>query len=550
MTGSIKVLDCTLRDGGHLTKGRFGREVIEKVIQRLVEADVDIVEIGFLWDERTDDDVARFASIDEVRSLLPKEKRHTQFSLMADYIDLSDLEPCDGSIDIIRLSFKRHRLDWALDTAKRVIGKGYKCFLNPVNCNVYSDEEYIRVLDKINEIKPYGFSIVDTFGVLRKRDLIRIYNLVERHLSQEIAIGLHLHENLGLSYALAQHFIEMRHPLRDIVIDSSLLGMGREPGNLSTELMLDHLKAEYDAPYRIEPALDAIDDYIAPLKKTIGWGYAIPYALSARYGLHRTYAEHLMGKGRLTTTDIQRILAQVESSKAELFDEAYIEELYKDYLDVQVDDEALLVKLKSIFDAYGSLLVIAPGLSIKEERAKIDEAIDCKSPLVIGINFIPEDCKTDFVFCTNLKRLSLFPEDANTELIATSNLTQRLDGLEESVSYNRLVYHDEVFCDDSTLMFLNLLAQLEYKGEVMIAGFDGFREGATNFVNETLERTHGAGSENEVVKKILKRSYTNLDITHITHSLHDDPRAEDALLCRCMGKVESEGGCVYGEKGD
>ena len=100
--------------------------------------------------------------------------------------------------------------------------------------------------------------------MLRKRDLTRIYGIVESHLDKDITIGLHLHENLGLAYSLAQHFLEIRRPTRKVNIDGSLLGMGRDPGNLCIEQIMDHLNAEYGANYHTEPALDAIDDFIAP----------------------------------------------------------------------------------------------------------------------------------------------------------------------------------------------------------------------------------------------------------------------------------------------
>lgn len=63
------------------------------------------------------------------------------------------------------------------------------------------------LLKKINQIQPYAFSIVDTFGSMMKSDLQRIYSLVEHNLDKSIVIGLHLHENLALSYSLAQEFI-------------------------------------------------------------------------------------------------------------------------------------------------------------------------------------------------------------------------------------------------------------------------------------------------------------------------------------------------------
>lgn len=338
----IQLLDCTLRDGAHLNGGRFGENVICRTIRSLTEAKLDIVEVGFFVNEDQGPDTSYFCSIEDVRKVLPKKKGNVQYSLMADFVDVDGIEPWDGTIDIFRLSFKRHRLDWALDAARKLMDKGYKVFINPVNCSVYTDAEYLSVINKVNELQPYGFSMVDTFGVLRKQDLSRLYDLLEGNLLPDITIGLHLHENLGLAYSLAQHFLEIRASRRKIVIDCSLLGMGRNPGNLCTEQIMDHMNLNYGTDYATEPALDAIDDDIAPIKREIPWGYSIPYALSGKFGLHRTYAEFLMGKNRLKTKDIQRILSMVDRDHIENFDEAYIEGLYRQYRNVALDDREAL----------------------------------------------------------------------------------------------------------------------------------------------------------------------------------------------------------------
>jgi 4-hydroxy 2-oxovalerate aldolase len=352
MEKHIRLLDCTLRDGGHIVQGKFGEHVIRSIIEKLVEAGLDIIEVGFLWDSVYGTDTARYYNIEDVKRILPKDHGKSKFSLMADFIDLEHLEPCDGTIEIIRLSFKRWRLDWALNTARILMNKGYKVFINPVNNNVYSDKQYIEVLEKVNELHPYGFSIVDTFGVMRLRDLSHRYYLVEDNLLPDITIGIHLHENLGLAYSLAQHIIQIANPKRNIVIDGSLLGMGRVPGNLCIEHIMDYMNEQFGTGYALEPVYDAIDDYIAPIKAHKPWGYDIPYALSAKFYLHRTYAEYLIGKQRLKTKDIQRILAQVKPSEAETFNEEYIEALYLDYLNVIYDDKKDIEKLKSCIEGY------------------------------------------------------------------------------------------------------------------------------------------------------------------------------------------------------
>ncbi len=516
MEQHIRLLDCTLRDGGHIVAGKFGETVIKNTIRGLVEAGVDIIEVGFLWDSVCDKDSARFYTIEDVKRILPKDKGRSHFSLMADFIDLEHLEPCDGTIEFIRLSFKRWRLDWGLKTARILMDKGYKVFINPVNNNVYSDKEYIEVLEKVNELHPYGFSIVDTFGVMRVNDLSHRYYLVENNLLLDITIGVHLHENLGLAYNLAQHVAQIANPTRKIVIDGSLLGMGRVPGNLCIEQIADYMNEQYDAGYALEPIYDAIDDYIAPIKAREPWGYAIPYALSAKYYLHRTYAEHLINKKRLKTKDIQRILSQVDPSEAETFNEEYIDKLYMEYMDVKYDDSQDVKNLKDILKDYAKIVVLAPGESLKASRSKVDDYCDDKT-CRIAVNFVP-DFGADIIFLTNTKRYdSIQDKKGESKLAITSNLLRDVEDYDMAFEYNELVYFSDEYNDDSTLMLINLLAKLGFK-ELAFAGFDGRKNGKLNFVDDSLDGHQDNPDRSMNTKRILDTVFGDVDKIFLTES--------------------------------
>ena len=143
----------------------------------------------------------------------------------------------------------------------------------------YADKDILWILDQVNAIAPYQFSIVDTFGSMRRRDLERILSLVDHDLDPTIRVGLHLHENMALSFCLAQEFID-KHLRRDITVDASLLGMGRIPGNLPIELIADYMNDTLGASYDIDELMDAIQDHIAPIKGNPAWG--TPRRISSR----------------------------------------------------------------------------------------------------------------------------------------------------------------------------------------------------------------------------------------------------------------------------
>lgn len=526
MIQNIRLLDCTLRDGCHINGGFFGKRVIVETIEALVQANVDIIEVGFFDNGIHGEDSAYYSSIEEVRKILPKNKGNSHFCLMADFVDVSNIEPCDGTVEFFRLSFKRHRWEWAMDAAKKLIAKGYKVYINPVNCNVYTDEEYISCIKRVNELKPYGFSIVDTFGVLRKQDLSKVYYMVEGNLDKDIVIGLHLHENLGLAYTLAQHFLEIRSPRRKISIDGSLLGMGRAPGNLCIDQIIDHLNNNFGADYNLEPAFDAIDNHIAPIKRDKPWGYAIAYALSGKYGLHRTYAEYLMGKNRLKTKDIQRILSKVDHDHIEMFDEKYIEDLYRQYMSSSYDDSETIEKLRAAIENR-TVVVVCPGSSIARFNDSIQQFIRDRSCVVISVNFIPESMDPAIAFCANAKRLVNIRNAKSAQRIVTSNLKEDAEGdYEGIVSYNDCVYFNEVFCEDSTLM---LLKTLERAGitEVYMAGFDGFKENGADYFSDQYTHEAGKSVSIDTVKNILYTSLNKMKINFITPSVYEKERTDD-----------------------
>ncbi len=519
MEPHIRLLDCTLRDGGHINQSEFGEDVIKNTIEKLVASGVDIIEVGFLWDQAYDTDTARYYTISDVKRVLPKDLGKSKISLMADYIDLEHLEPYDGTVEFIRLSFKRWRLDWGLNTARILMKKGYKVFINPVNNNVYSDEEYIEVLKKVNKLHPYGFSIVDTFGVMRVGDFAHRYYLVENNLLSDITIGAHLHENLGLAYSLAQHFIKIAKPTRKIVVDGSLLGMGREPGNLCIEQIMDYMNDQFGTHYSTEPVYDAIDDYIAPIKAIKPWGYDIPYALSAKYYLHRTYAEYLMKKNRLKTKDIQRILSQIDSSEAETFNEEYIEKLYSAYMSVEYDDSLDKCKLQKKLAQFKDFVVVAPGSSIASNVEKIRNRCT-EETCVIAVNSNPESLgiMANFIFLTNMKRYDAVKNRSiDIELVITSNLIRDITKQDYTISFNDAVRFKDDYCDDSTLMLLNLLSKMGVKA-VILAGFDGIVNGAMNYYDKTFDQHKDKKTQSEKVQRILDGSFENLSREFLTVS--------------------------------
>lgn len=521
--GNIKLLDCTLRDGGYINDWKFGYRTIKDLIRKLVESQVDYVEIGFLRDCQYDRNATLFNNCEEIRNILPDNKGKTMFTAMAlhNKYDIAKLEEYDGkTIDALRITFHDYDIDEGLAYIQKAIQKGYKVFANPINIMGYSDAMILKLLKKINEIHPYAFSIVDTFGSMMKEDLQRIYSLVEHNLEKDIVIGLHLHENLALSYSLAQDFISMKASERECVIDASMLGMGRAPGNLCMELIMDYMNKRQSGYYNVNPILDGIDDHINALKQIEPWGYNTAYALSAKYNLHRNYAEFLLDKGRLRAKQINQILGSIEDNKKTAYDQEYIESLYQAFQSNEIDDREFLEQLKK--KCVGrKVLILAPGSSILKQESKILNFIKEENPLIIAANFVPENIRIDYVFCCNAMRLEMLLErQKEINLIITSNLLDMYAGEKKAINYSDLCLDEEGTCDNSVVMLLKLLKKLEIK-TVFVAGFDGYQTDGTNYVSSYMVNQHTKGeSENIRIKRYLKQFEQTIRIHFLTESLY------------------------------
>lgn len=518
---SLKILDCTLRDGGYVNDWMWGYRCAREIIRSLVLARIDVVEVGFLRNvEIYDKNITVCNDIDELNKLLPEDRGQTMFAAMAmrSNYDIRKLKPYSGDgIELIRITAHDYDLREGLDFAREVKARGYKLSINPINIMGYSDEEILWILQRVNEIQPYQFSIVDTFGSMKRRDLERIVSLVDNNLDRGIRVALHLHENMSLSTSLAQCFVDM-HLRRPTAIDASLMGMGRDPGNLPIELIADYLNDYAYKTYDIDPMMDAIEEYIMPLKGKTEWGYTPAYFLSARFNLHRNYAEHYLKKGDLTNRDINHILSRFEPAKKTVFDASYADRLYEEYKNNTVDDSAARTCLKKELQGK-KILIVAPGRSIVDYEEKIKSVIRKEEPVVISVNFIPPHFRTDYAFYSNNKRLNRMGQ-ASCKTIVTSNLPS--EGADHVIDHNSLCGAFLEGCN-SLIMLLKLLKSLDTAG-IMVAGADGYAANSKNYYDDSINSGAEHSSRfNDAVADAIER--LDVAIEFVTPSAY--ARSED-----------------------
>lgn len=333
--GELKVLDCTLRDGAQANEANFGKNAISDIIANLAEANVDIIECGFLKNVEYDENRTYFPQPSYMRKVIGNKKDGCTYAALMDFgrYDVDSLEQYDGkSIDLIRISFHKKNVPFVEDFIKKVIDKGYKVTIQPMDTFSYEREYVEEVIEIANRLKPEALAMVDTYSLAREEDIDRVYDIYRNRLEPEIKIGFHSHNNQLNSLALAKHFVERSLFERDVIIDSSLYGMGRGGGNLNTELFCEHLNRSGLKHYNMKNILDMIDKYLVEYKKKYEWGYSMPMLYAGLYGVHVFTTAYLCEKPGVSSYDLKCMFEMLDDYKKKRYDYDYLDAVYEEYM--------------------------------------------------------------------------------------------------------------------------------------------------------------------------------------------------------------------------
>lgn len=515
--GNISILDCTLRDGGYVNDNNFGENNIKKIIKYLNDAKIDIIECGYLMDSiEYDINKTEYTSTTIPERIIIPDSKYTIMMLGEKY-KIGKLEKNKSDkIDTIRVSFHKKSLKKIIDYVKKIRKKGYKVFVQPTAIMSYTDKEIINMIKELNKLDIECVSIVDTFGQMTLEDTEKKTKLFDNNLRKNIKLGIHLHNNLQTAFANAITFLDTVSEQRDVIIDTSLLGMGRGAGNLPTELMANYLNSRYKKDYKLEELLECSDNIISKIKNEHDWGYSLPYYLSAINGVHPSYIILFLERRTLNSVDINNLIKMIPDDKKTEFDKEYAEELYRIYNNKTVNDTKTKEKLKKLI-SNKKVILIGPGKSTLEYNSQIKEALSQNNVYSIAING-NELYNTDATFYSNKKRYSEMCRKDNLTLL-TSNIKTNVENDELIFDYSKSLSRECGISDNSLLIMLNILKHINVK-EVLLAGFDGFsKESHDNFYSEDKNNSltdEYISTLNELTTLNLKEYSKKIKISSLT----------------------------------
>ncbi len=289
----IKVLDCTIRDGGLINKWQFNDDFVRKVFEALYNSGVDYMEMGYKSSEkyfsRGDNGSWKFCTEDDLKRIIGDYDHKMKLSAMVDIgrIDSEDiLAKKDSVLDMIRVACYAKEIDKGIALAHECLEKGYEATINLMAVSKVLERDLNEALDDLSKSHVPVVYLVDSFGALYSE---QIHDLTKKYFQALPGkeLGIHTHNNQQLAFA---------NTIEAIIagvnrLDATIYGMGRGAGNCPLELLLSFLK---NPKFDIRPIIEIIQDQFISLKSEIEWGYHIPYLITGVLNEHPRSAMKIM----------------------------------------------------------------------------------------------------------------------------------------------------------------------------------------------------------------------------------------------------------------
>jgi 4-hydroxy 2-oxovalerate aldolase len=306
----IKVVDCTIRDGGLMNDWRFDKPFVKDVFDGLARAGMDYIELGYRADKRmfSTDDFGpwRFCEEDDLREVA--YECDSKVSVMVDVgrTDYETIVPASESIvKLYRVATYVKDIDKAIYMGNHIKDLGYEVAVNIMAISHALEPDVDEALDQLSETNFDMVYLVDSFGYMYSE---QIHYMAEKYLRRlnGIQVGAHLHNNQQLAFA---------NTIESIIkgvnyLDGSIYGIGRAAGNCPLECLVGFLK---NPKFDIRPIFDLIQKYFIELKAELRWGYETPYTITGILNKHPRAAMALMkGDNDVSFSDFYDELLNVD----------------------------------------------------------------------------------------------------------------------------------------------------------------------------------------------------------------------------------------------
>lgn len=348
---NIKLLDCTLRDGGYYTDWNFDDGLVEVYAESMESLPIDFVEVGYRSIPMKGYLGQYFYCpeyvLKKLKDLMPSKKLTiilNEKDIRALQIKKGLLAPCKPYVSMIRIAIDPQNIQRAIELAKEVKKAGFKVAFNVMYMsNWKEDSSFLNYLEGIDHIIDY-FYMVDSYGGVMPEDVKETITLVKSKTN--VPIGFHGHDNLEM--ALINTITAMDAGCE--IVDATITGMGRGAGNLKTELLLTYLESAKELPVKYTELSKVVSEF-EELRKLHQWGTSLPYMFSGAKSLPQKQVMEWVGMNRYP---LGSIINALNNQKEDLRDNLKL---------------PILQKSKT----YKKAIILGGGLSSKSHKKAIQK---------------------------------------------------------------------------------------------------------------------------------------------------------------------------------
>ena len=506
----MKIIDCTIRDGGHLNKWYFDPLCVKASYYAALKSGVDYFEIGYRYPENKKGFHSFAYCSDEYLNSLLEVNDNCKLLVMMDVgkADLTTFKNCKPENTIIkgvRVAAYPYEYNKAIEILEDLKTKGYEVFLNLMAASEINEHQFEILKDWQNKNILNAVYFADSFGSFIPSAIPVFIQKLKNNGFENI--GYHGHNNLQMAFANTLKALEEGVTY----IDASIYGMGRGAGNLPIEIFLGYLEKDGFSKYNTVPYLDVIERFFIDIYKKYNWGYKLQNLISGLKNIHPYYIDELFEKKSYTIDEIWNAsdfikencptsfsLEELNTALGNRFFKPLTPEKANEILNVISEQ----IKIIPAFDAFKvndfelkqkhkgkKFLIIANGNSIINYKDEIDKLISNEKLITIGVNYIKDIFIPDYHVFVSRKRLLKYIDSINKE---STLLIPSFFGKEIiDQNYSGQYYYFDIETVDSNeskvlkentqnCIYLNvsisaiLLAYLMGASEIYAVGIDGY----------------------------------------------------------------------------
>jgi len=523
---NFNLLDCTLRDGGYYNNWNFSLKLIQNYLNEISKTDIKYVELGFRGFFKnknlgltgyTDDNLIKklkFPNSLKIGVMINASDLYkNNFSPLK---NLKRLFPKINKIFFfVRIACHTEEVFGLKDSINWLSKKGISVFINIMQVSELDlyDLKKICVYLKRENIKALYFA--DSLGALEIKKFKKINKFLKKYWNKDL--GLHAHDNLNLALKNSEYAIKNNFRW----IDSTIMGMGRGPGNLKTEEIIKKFNKN-----QVSIINKLKNRYFNKLKQKYKWGTNKYYKEAAKKKIHPTYIQNMLADIKYKKKDYETILKSLANEDAKKFNP------HKLFLSSNIYNKQKKGKWSPSNELNGkNILILGPGQNAKKNKNKLIKFIKNKNLYVIVLNtidYMPEKFINMRVIC-HPKRIIYdyrhFNETNTTIVAPISSMPQKLKNF--LTADNKIIFDYGLHVNGQKKITINknycslpkpltslysLAITISAKAKkVYVAGFDGYSDDDP-FSDET----------NYYLKKFLK-SFKNIEFTSLTKSKYNFP---------------------------